>query len=444
MFKYIKIFFLLSGIFCVMPLAAQQKMSLADCLKYAIANSNKTKKAQLDIANNQAVLREKKSAAKPQVNADLNYQYAFSLQEQFLKGDFGTVNDQTVAAKTGRNNTFLTGVMVEQKVFSPAIFAGLELAKTSEELFELLLNRAEEEIIYDVAEQYYGILKNQELRKAIELNFERLDGLVRILTLQEENDFIKKSDVEGVRIKITELESKKLQLEGGILTQKMALKLLMGMDLNTDIELVELEIVQPEAIDTTAPKKENFVVFDLLDKQIKVEEQQQKITELSRYPSINAFGYLGFQYQNNDFNPFQNEPWNANAYIGVSIEAPIFDGGQRTAKAQQNAIKIQKIQKDYEGAEQLMLFEYERNMADLATQKKMLQLQQERVDLLEDLYDQVLLQYKENTSSLLELLNAEADLRQAKVEYSVQLFDIQQVVLKLLKARGQLKTLLNQ
>ena len=309
-------------------------------------------------------------------------------------------------------------------------------------LFQLLLNRAEEEIIFDVAEQYYGILKNQELRQAIDLNFERLDGLVKILKLQQENDFIKKSDVEGVRIKITELESKKLQLEGGILTQKMALKLLMGMDLNTEIELEAIILPKLEAVDTIAPNKDNFTVFKLLDKQKKVEEQQQKITKLSRFPKVSAFGYLGFQYQNNDFNPFQNEPWNTNAYLGVAVEAPIFDGGKRDAKAQQNAVKIQKIQNDYAGAEQLMEFEFKRNMADLETQKKVLQLKEEQIDLLENLYDQVLLQYKESTSSLLELLNAEADLRTAKIEYSVQLFDFQQVVLKLLKAQGQLKTLM--
>ena len=301
---------------------------------------------------------------------------------------------------------------------------------------------SEEEIIFDVAEQYYGILKNQKLRAAIEVNEERLEGLVRILKLQEENDFIKKSDVEGVRIKSTELESKKLQLEGGIATQKMALKLLMGMDLDTEIEIEDIVTPQPEAIDTTAPNTDNFVVFKLLDKQKKVEEQQAKITKLSRYPKVSAFGYLGFQYQNNDFNPFQNEPWNTNAYIGVAVEAPIFDGGERDAKAQQNVIKIQKIQADYEGAEQLMQFEFKRNMAELETQKKLLQLKQEQVALLEDLYNQVLLQYKENTSSLLELLNAEADLRTAKVEYSTQLFDLQQVALKLLKAQGQLKKLI--
>lgn len=422
-------------------MVAQQKMSLSDCLKYAIENSYKTKQAKLDIRNNELVVQEKKSAGKPQVNADLNYQYAFSLREQFLNGRFGTVNDQTVAAKIGRDNSLMTGVMVEQQIFSPAIFAGLELAQTSEELFQLLLNRAEEEIIFDVAEQYYGILKNQELRKAVDLNFERLDGLVKILKLQQENDFIKKSDVEGVRIKITELETKKLQLEGGILTQKMALKLLMGMDLNTEIELEEIILPKPEAVNTIAPNKDNFTVFKLLDKQKKVEEQQQKITKLNRYPKVSAFGYLGFQYQNNDFNPFQNEPWNTNAYLGVAVEAPIFDGGKRNAKVQQSAVKIQKIQNDYSGAEQLVEFEFKRNMADLETQKKLLQLKEEQVALLLNLYDQVLLQYKESTSSLLELLNAEADLRTAKVEYSVQLFDFQQVVLKLLKSQGQLRTL---
>lgn len=423
-------------------MVAQQKMSLSDCLEYALENSHKTKQAQLDIDNNGLVLQENKSAGKPQINADLNYQYAFSLREQFLNGNFGTINDQTVAAKIGRDNSLMTGVMVEQQIFSPAIFAGLELAETSKELFQLLLNRAEEEIIFDVAEQYYGILKNQELRKAIEVNFDRLDGLVRILKLQEENDFIKKSDVEGVRIKVTELESKKLQLEGGIATQKMALKLLMGMDLNTEINLEDIVLPKPEAVDTTAPNKDNFTVFKLLDKQKKVEEQQQKITHLSRFPKVSAFGYLGFQYQNNDFNPFQNEPWNTNAYLGVAVEAPIFDGGKRNAKAQQNVVKIQKIQNDYEGAEQLIQFEFQRNLADLETQKKMLQLKQEQVALLENLYNQVLLQYKENTSSLLELLNAEADLQTAQVEYSTQLFEFQQVILKLLKAQGQLRTLM--
>ena len=36
------------------------------------------------------------------------------------------------------------------------------------------------------SEQYYGILKNEELRKVVTVNKKRLNGLVEILELQQE------------------------------------------------------------------------------------------------------------------------------------------------------------------------------------------------------------------------------------------------------------------
>ena len=418
--------------------------SLADCLQYALNNSHKTKQARLDKENLQHLLREKRSQGLPQIRADLNYQRAFSLPEQFLTGNFNGTDAATVNAQTGRNNMLFTGLVVEQNIISPGLKAGLQLAETTQELHDLLLQRAEEDIIFDIAEQYYALMKNQELLRVIDLNLKRLNDLVALLTLQQENDFIKKTDVEGVRIKITELEVQHRRLSAGINTQKQAIKLMMGMDLSEEITLQRISVDTTVNANATEPDFEAFTTNQLLERQKSVVHSQRQIEKVSALPSVKLFGYLGLQFQDDAFAFGDAEPWNTNAFLGVSVEAPIFDGGARKARLQQQTVQLQKIQNDQDGARQLAQFEYQRAVEDWTTQQEVLRMQQERIVLLQRQYEQVLLQYKEESSSLLELLNAEADLRSAEANRSAQLFDLQQAILKLLKSKGQLKVLLKE
>jgi len=103
---------------------------------------------------------------------------------------------------------------------------------------------------------------------------------------------------------------------------------------------------------------------------------------------------------------------------------------------------LKKIQNDYQQAEQFVNFEYQNALSDLQHKKEILKAQNETVQLWETLYNQTLLQYKESSAGLLDLLETETELRQSKIILNTQLFDYQQAVLKLLQTQGKIRSLL--
>src|SRR5690606_1089844 len=76
-------------------------------------------------------------------------------------------------------------------------------------------------------------------RETVDANMDRLVNLERILRAQVENDLAKKVDYNRVKVNMTTLQASKDDLEIGISQSKNYLKLLMGIPMDTPLELEE-------------------------------------------------------------------------------------------------------------------------------------------------------------------------------------------------------------
>lgn len=420
----------------------EQVLSLKDCLEFGLENSYKVHAAKLENDKLEHQIKEGKSMAFPHVSANSDYRRMLNLPVQQLPGEFFNMPGETIPIRFGTNNIWTSGISLEQVIYNKSLFGMTKLEGDTRLLYGLLIEQAEEEMMFGIAEQYFSILKNEEQKKVLDLNMERLTKLEELVQLQFENDFAKASDVKKVQVKKATLEVYKLQLNAGIAAQYKGLKLQMGMDIS---EEMTLKPAQPTVTKITSDQlaKENQVLFKLMQQQMRLEERQYQITKDEGLPSLVGKGYLGFQFQENEFQIFDSERWRTTSWLGLSLHAPIFDGFARKAKMQQSQVELEKIKLNYDAAAQFSDFEYETALADVTHKKELLLAQQNMIDLSEELYEQMLLQYKESSAVLLELLNAEADLRQANLTYQQQLFDYQLAVLKLLKTQGRVRELMN-
>ncbi len=421
---------------------AQQKMALSDCLAFALENSQKIKLAQLDRSNIDYVIKEKKSVGLPQVSASADFRRLIDRPRRHLPGEFFGSPAETVPLRFGTKNSWEGGITARQVLYDKSLFSKRKMEQLSTDVYDLLIQQSEEEIIYGVAERYFSILKNEEQKKVLELNREKLEKLLKMVELQYKNDFAKATDVKNLEVKLSGLKVKRMQLDAGIETQYKALKLLMGMPLHENISIAEEVPSAGQALDTKAPSKENITRLRLLEQQRQLEQQSLQATQNEALPTLEALGYLGFQFQQNGFAPFDGDGWTGVSWLGLGVKVPIFDGFERKSKLQQHQIKLQQIRLKAQQAEQFSDFEYQNALADLQNKKELLSAQKETLNLLNELYQQTLLQFKEDNSSLLEMLNAESDLRQATFLFNQQLFDYKLATLKLLQTQGRLRSLL--
>jgi outer membrane protein len=88
--------------------------------------------------------------------------------------------------------------------------------------------------------------------------------------------------------------------------------------------------------------------------------------------------------------------------------------------------------------------EFQNAVAALEVARAEQQSQAENVALAERVYEQSELSYEQGTMLLMDFLDSEATLRESKMIYATAMLDTRLAELKILKASGKLKELVNQ
>ena len=97
----------------------QTTLSLQDAIKYALANSETIKKAQLDIENGLNVVKETRASAKPQLSAVSNLTLNPVVQQFVLPAEaFGGTPGEFIAIKAGQTWNAMTNVQVNQQLYN--------------------------------------------------------------------------------------------------------------------------------------------------------------------------------------------------------------------------------------------------------------------------------------------------------------------------------------
>src|SRR5829696_1210215 len=143
-------------------LQAQQpaaELTLKDALKYALNANQNARKAKLDVENSQYEIDEVRSMALPQGNGSGGLNYNPILQLSAIPGElFGGDPGTSTLVAFGQKWNANVGLSVSQTLFDHSVFTGLKAAKTTKEFYRLNSQLTEEQIIEQVATNYYRVL----------------------------------------------------------------------------------------------------------------------------------------------------------------------------------------------------------------------------------------------------------------------------------------------
>jgi len=418
-------------------------LSLQEVLQTGLKNSYDIKKSKLD---EQAAAYQRKEiigSGLPQVDAYGNYNNFLNVTPMGLPGGFlnpeSSPSDIDVV-QFGVPQSLQAGFQLNQLIFSQSYLVGLKAAKTSEEFYLLLTRMSEEDILYDLAMNYYRIVGLELQRENIDANMDRLRGLEQILKVQYENDLAKKVDYNRVKVNLTTLQASRDDLEIGIDQSKNYLKLLMGVPLNTPLKLQEQDFNLDLA--EILPPHLNVDLQDRVD--LRVLNKQQDLYGLDikniqsgYYPSLFGFADVNYNTFSNDFTFLsQSKPWYRGALIGLKLQIPIFDGFQRKNKVAQARVRSMQLEQDILKAGQAAEMEHQNAVRKLSSSVNSARAQEENLRLAEEVYGQTELLYKEGISPLTDLLEAETALREARTAYNNQIINVKTAQVDLYKSTG--------
>lgn len=428
--------------------------ALRELLEVALANNNSIIKAKYDYEEGEAKTKEVKSAALPQVNinADLTdnvIQQAFVFPAALADPNAGS--EDYLILRAGMQYSASVQAQATQQLFNQSVFTGIKAAKVSEEFYRHNIVRTEEEVIQQVSTLFYQVASLQAQRAVIESTLAQTQKNLDITAQRFANGLARKVDVDRLKVNVTNLQTQLRSIDDNHSNLLNQLKLASGVDVRADITVDEPLMSGSDSyqynptIVTEGFVWENKIEYKQLNTQLSLYDLERKNYVAGFYPTLSAYASYTYNGQSNDFvlSPNANSLWFDVASIGLKLTVPVFDGFNKSNKVQQSKIRRMKTERDMKFTEQQSDMAYQNAIKTFETSYTSYLAQKDNVDLASSVYDVTLENYNEGISPLTDLLQAESSKIQAESQLIESLLKVKQAEVALLKAKGEIKSLLN-
>ena len=430
---------------------AQQPLTLKNALDYALNNSEALRKARLEIETGRLKVSEVRASALPQIDGVSTLTNNLLVQQFILPADFmGGTPGEFVAIKAGQTWNAMSQVQLSQQIFNQQVFTGLKAAKGSEAYYRLAAQLSEENLIQQVATNYYQVIITREQLEVIDANLDRIAQLEKMIANQFEVGLAKKIDLDRIKVNKGNVLAQREQLEYAVVQQENLLKYYMGMPITEQIVIAESDVVGLEKQGQLLAKEGDFNVdnmtsYQLLGVQEDLLELQRKAYVAEYFPSLSLGGNYMYNSQSNNFNVYSNKALNYDvASVSLNLRVPIFDGFARKSKVKQSEVELLKVKEDLRQTNNGLAMAYENAKIQLKNSLNTIETQLSNKAFAQEVFESTQSNYQNGLATLTDLLTAETDLVAAQNSYNQALLNFKVAEIELVKSNGNIKSLVNE
>lgn len=335
------------------------------------------------------------------------------------------------------------GVTLNQLLFEPQVFVGLEARKALLESSDINIKVEEDKVRETVYKAYYAVLISEKQLVFTRESIKRLEKLASDMTVMFKNGFAEKLDIDKTTVTLNNTKAIENQLKNGIAIGYAALKATMGLSQSDSLILTEelASVDVKEGILEDDFSYENRNEIKLLNKAIELGGYDVRRYKLSYAPTVAAF--YSFQQngqRNENFQSYTGKSWfwYSTNLIGINVSIPIFDGMQKKYKIRQAQSSLEKMVNTLDNARKGIDLERTAAKNTLTNSILTMDVQEKNMQLAERVYNTVKKKYEQGLGSSFEVLQSDTDLQQAQSNYFNALYDAIIARISYLKALGKL------
>ena len=406
-----------------------QNATLDDLISYALSNKIDLKQAQLDKEIGEKEIASALSGWLPQINATGNLGHAIQVPTVNIGG-----NEVQMAQKNTSSLTF----QAEQSIISPQLFQASRATKFIREKNELNVESTKINTIVDVSKAYYDILTSEEQIKIINENIARLERQLTEATSRYEVGLVDKTDFKRAQISLNNAKASLKSAQEGRKYKYDFLKSILNIPTQESVSLsfanqnMESNILLDTAEILQIANRVEFKQIQNLQEIQKLNTQYQKWNFL---PKLNAYANYGMSYRNNSFSDLYNNNI-PSSNVGLSLSVPIFQGGKRLHEIRKSELQEQRLEMDLQNLENQISAQYSAAMASYRANMNEWRNAKGNMELSEEVYNTIKLQYDAGVKTYLELMTAETDLKTSQLNYLNALYAVLVSKLDIQKALG--------
>lgn len=402
------------------------KLDLKQVLDIGLSTSPIIKIADKQLKRVDYSNKEKYAGLFPNIAASGSYQRALKKQRMFL--DFPGMPSNPDGIEVGQDNTFVGGVSASLPIIAPTLWATIRMNEAEMQLVAETARASKITLLNQLTKTYYSILFSQDSYAVFERNLKNTTESTKIIADKFKLGAVSEFEFLRADVQLRSALTNLISAQSAIDMSKLQLKTLMGIDLNTHIEivgsLIEFEknmYAEVLNVDTTQLQNNS----DLKQLEIRT-EQMKKTLDVQRagwWPTLAASINYQYMAMSDDNVKFKNYNWFPYSNAGISLNIPIFQGGARFYKGKQLKLQMEEIglqKQSLKNSIELQANTYIDNMKKLIdkieSNKKGLQQAEKAVAISTKMY-------QVGAATYLDQSNSELAYLQAGLAYNQSVFD---------------------
>lgn len=410
-----------------------QETDLQTCIDIALKNYPLIKQNQLDQKITESQIKSKIADWYPQVNLNANYQNTFQRQS-FVLGD-GSVSS------VGAYNTSTVQLGATQNIFSrDALLASKSAGDVRQNtLNQLITNKID--LVVNVTKAYYAILSLHEQIKVLNEDIVRLQRSLNDAYNQYKAGIVDNTGYKQATINLNNSKAQKQGLESALPSYYALLKLYMNYPAEKDftVHYDSTQLVELAHIDTTqGVDYQQRIEFKSLTTNKRLLEANLKYEKWSYLPTVSVFANYNMNYFNSKFSGLysNNLP---QSYAGIQVAMPLFQGGKRRENIKVAQYNLERNQWDFQNLKNSVNQQYQTALATYKQDLETYLATKENVQLAQEVYNTVELQYRAGVKTYLDVITAETTLLTSRINYTNSLFKLLSDKVDVQKAEGTIQ-----
>jgi len=414
-----------------------QTWSLQQCIDTALMYNKNLQIGKNNVSIGEQKQKEALSNLIPKVNVAADYKYFTDLPYQLMP--LSTFNPdapegQFKEAQFGVPHNINASIQVSLSLYNPQLFGGIRTTKIATAITELQYKKTEEQVFFEILNLYYNAQILQHQLAFIDSNIINTTRLLDNMQMLYQQLMIKATDVSKIELQKVQLTTQREIVSNNIEQTLNLLKFSMGIAINQDLQ-TETDIQYKSIY--------GYSNVPTVDLQLTAMQNRLLVSELntlknSRLPSVSlygSYGQTGFGY---DKKPDDFLNFFPASFVGVQLSYPLFNGTVTHRKINQKKIEIQnnEFQTDLVTEQNKLLIENAQNRRTVTHHSIANTLLQ--IDLARTVYEQTLLQQKEGTANITDVLLADNSLRESQQSYLTAIVEYLKADLELKKLTGNI------
>lgn len=381
------IVFLLLGLIAQFTLSAQQpdslRVDLPTALNIALSENPTVKVADMEITKKQYAKKSAYGALLPQLDIIGQYQRAIKRQTVYFDEGFGFGGDIDPTQYTpeelqimevlgkmmgggggsetsgegiqmGRFNVWSAGLNVNLPIVMPSLWKNIQMSEVDIRLAMEKARSSRIDLMNQVKKSYFSLLLAQDSYAVLKKTYETDSINLENIRNRFNQGVVAEYDVITADVRLKSLIPNILQSENMMKIAELQLKMLMGVDGEIPLKVMgsldDYEATMFDAIipaDTSLINNSDIKQFDLQAEQAKNAFEMQK---LQFSPTLVTSFNWTYMSQNNDFR-FSNYRWDPYSMLGVTLQIPLFNGGQRYHNLKQSEVQLFQLREQRKDVE---------------------------------------------------------------------------------------------